>query len=398
MYLEDFDGGGIQKVSLVLAGALIERGYPLDLLVCRNGGALTAMVPEAACVTELPRAPLWKARQMVLTSRAARLPHLAAELFLSPTLTHLPALVRALVERRPAALYTATPFMNVEAALAQKIAGTATRVITTEHNAISRGNPLAAGWHGRLLPRLMRAVYPMAAANVAVSDGVAEDLAAWAGIERARITTIYNPVVTPELLAEATHPVAHPWLQGTGPPVILAAGRLGRAKDFRMLIRAFAILRRQRAARLIILGKVRSEKKTAKRIAELEAIARGQGVADDVDLPGFVANPIAYNSRASLFALSSINEGLPGVLIQALACGCPVVSTNCPSGPFEILDGGRYGLLVPVGDADALAKAMATTLDAPPEREALRRRAELFNVDRAVSRYEALMVPLAVGA
>ena len=185
---------------------------------------------------------------------------------------------------------------------------------------------------------------------VAVSDGVADDLAAWSGLARCRITTIYNPVATPDLAALQRAPVDHPWFQPGAPPVVMSAGRLGRAKDFPTLIRAFARVRRARPARLVIFGQGKTEAKTTKSIAGLRQLAAGLGVAGDVALPGFVANPFAYMARAGAFALSSINEGLPGVLIQAMACGCPVVSTDCPSGPAEILAGGRYGRLVPPGD------------------------------------------------
>ena len=162
------------------------------------------------------------------------------------------------------------------------------------------------------LPRLVRRTYGQADAIVAVSDGVADDLAAWSGLPRARIVTIYNPVVTDELIAGQREPVDHPWFQPGTPPVIMSAGRLGRAKDHPTLIRAFARVRRARPARLVIFGQGKSEAKTARSVAALQALAGELGVADDVALPGFVANPFAYMARAAVFALSSINEGLPG--------------------------------------------------------------------------------------
>jgi glycosyltransferase involved in cell wall biosynthesis len=152
--------------------------------------------------------------------------------------------------------------------------------------------------------------------------------------------------------------------------VIMSAGRLGRAKDHPTLIRAFARVRRARPARLVIFGEGKSKAKTARRIAALQALAGELGVADDVALAGFVANPFAYMARAAVFALSSINEGLPGVLIQAMACGCPVVSTDCPSGPAAIL----------------------ATLDTPPAAMSLRERAGFFSVERAVAQYERVML------
>ena len=150
--------------------------------------------------------------------------------------------------------------------------------------------------------------------------------------------------------------------------------------DFPTLLQAFAQVRAQRQARLLLLGEGEMRRK-------LEALARELGVDQDVSLPGFASNPFAYMARAAVFVLSSVHEGLPGVLIQALACGCPVVSTNCPGGAAEILEDGRYGRLVPVGDPAAMAQAIISTLDAPPDRELLQKRASLFSVDRAVEQY-----------
>jgi glycosyltransferase involved in cell wall biosynthesis len=172
----------------------------------------------------------------------------------------------------------------------------------------------------------------------------------------------------------------------------MSAGRLGRAKDFPTLIRAFARVRRARPARLVIFGKGKSEAKTAKSIAALQGLAAGLGIADDVALPGFVPNPFAYMARAATFALSSINEGLPGVLIQAMACGCPVVSTDCPSGPAEILANGRYGRLVPPGDDAALSEAILAMLETPTSASLLRERAGFFSIERAVAQYERLLL------
>jgi glycosyltransferase involved in cell wall biosynthesis len=234
-------------------------------------------------------------------------------------------------------------------------------------------------------------VYPWADAVIAVSDGVADHIARLTGMPRERITTIYNPVVTTELLEKARKPVDHPWLAPGQPPVVLGVGKLKIQKSFRTLIRAFARVRAARPARLVILGE------GARRRA-LEALVDELGLREDVALPGYVANPWAWMARAAVFALSSRWEGLPGALIEAMACGCPVVSTDCPSGPAEILQGGAYGPLVPVGDAGALADAILALLEAPPDRARLRARAAMFCVDPAVDRYLAVLLgPLATG-
>jgi glycosyltransferase involved in cell wall biosynthesis len=238
----------------------------------------------------------------------------------------------------------------------------------------------------------MRRTYAQAEAIVAVSNGVADDLARLTGLPRERVRTVYNPVVGPELARLAAEPVDHPWFRpGQSSPVVLGAGRLSGQKDFPTLVRAFARLRATMPARLVILGSASTPELTAKRAGELRALAAEKGLVEEVDLPGFVPNPYAYMARSALFVLSSAFEGFGNVLVEAMATGCPVVSTDCPSGPAEILDGGRHGPLVPVGDDAALAAAMARTLAAPPDPAALRRRAAEFTPERATDAYlEAL--------
>ena len=202
------------------------------------------------------------------------------------------------------------------------------------------------------------------------------------------MTTIYNPVVTAELVSQSRAPLDHPWLQLGAPPVILGVGRLHEQKDFPTLLRAFARVRAKREARLIILG----EAKHAEYRTELTTLAAQLGIANDVMFPGFVDNPFAYMAHAAVFVLSSAWEGLPTVLIEALACGCPVVSTDCPSGPAEILENGKYGPLVPVGDDVALADAICSVLNTPPNRDWLRARGALFGVDHVADRYLGVLL------
>jgi glycosyltransferase involved in cell wall biosynthesis len=187
-------------------------------------------------------------------------------------------------------------------------------------------------------------------------------------------------------------PIDHAWFKPGAPPVVLGAGRLTPSKDFPTLMRAFARLRRERDARLVIIGGAKTPKKTVKRHAELMALATELGFAGDVSLPGMVANPFAYMARAGVLAVSSRHEGFCNVLAEALACGCPCVATDCPSGPREILNDGRTGPLVPVGDHQALARAMRHVLDNPPAPGLLKSAAERFSVARAVDTYESLMV------
>jgi glycosyltransferase involved in cell wall biosynthesis len=309
----------------------------------------------------------------------------------SPTLAYLPSLALFLRHARPDALLAATPFMNIEAVLAQRLAGVPMRLVVSEHNDLSSGHPYGCGWHGRLLAALLRRAYRDVDAVVAVSAGVASDVQRRTGLTQERIIVIYNPIASPDLPDKAQAEAEHPWLAAGQPPIIMGAGRLGRAKDFPTLLRAFARIRKHRPVRLIILGEAVNAKKTGRQRAKLAALARELGIAGDIDFPGFVQNPYSYMSRASVFALTSLYEGFGNVLAEAMACGCPVVSTDCRSGPAEILDHGRYGPLVAVGDDAALAGAIEALLDAPPERRLLQQRGFEFNVERAIDRYEQLL-------
>jgi glycosyltransferase involved in cell wall biosynthesis len=263
------------------------------------------------------------------------------------------------------------------------------RIVLSEHIHSSSHDPRFNPWaHHHLLPVLRRA-YLKADAIVTVSDGLADDLAAHGQIPRDRIARVYNPVVGSDLLLKASQPLDHPWFAAGAPPVILGAGRLHPQKDFATLIRALAALRSRRPARLVILG----ARTDAEYAVALQALAAELGVAQDVEMPGFAHNPFAFMSRAAVFVLSSRYEGLGNVLIEALACGTPVVSTDCPSGPAEVLDGGRFGPLVPVGDVAALGRAIEGLLDDPPTPQSLRARAGRFTVGRAVDHYLRLLLP-----
>jgi glycosyltransferase involved in cell wall biosynthesis len=226
------------------------------------------------------------------------------------------------------------------------------------HNTMSQSTPQQGALAGGLWPHLLRTFYPWASCVVAVSHGAADDLARTSGLPRNRVRVVYNPVITPSIMALARQKPDHPWFAPGQPPVILGVGRLTKQKDFPTLIRAFAEVRRRRPARLIILGEGEDR-------PLLESLVGELGLSDAVALPGFRENAMAYMAGSALFVLSSAWEGLPTVLIEALAAGTRVVSTDCPSGPREILQEGRLGVLVPVGDVAALAEAMIDTLDRP---------------------------------
>ncbi|WP_295586971.1 glycosyltransferase [uncultured Lamprocystis sp.] len=353
IFLPSLAGGGAERMMLNLAQGAVAAGVAVDLVVGQAAGPYLALVPPGCTLVDLG---------------AARV------------LGALPGLVRYLRRRRPRALLAAMDHANMVALWARVLARVPTRVCVSVRSNLSQEAAHSPFLAGRWMPWLARAFYPRADAVIAVSQGVADDLDRLLGVGRARILVIPNPVVTPELAALATAPADHPWLQPGTAPVILAAGRLAPQKDYPTLIRAFAALSAGRDLRLIILGE--GPERTA-----LESLIQQLGLADRVSLPGFRDNPFAYMSRARLFVLSSAWEGLPGVLIQAMACGTPVVSTDCPSGPREVLADGRYGPLVPVGAVEALAVAMALTLEQPPEPERLKARAADYGLEPVTRRY-----------
>ena len=391
-------GGGAERKALSIAAGLLERGHEVDILVHRlvchypdevpnrarliylsnRGGDETrglldrlAVVPQPLFPERIP----WRAR-IPRTALLCKVREKQLPLLMTTRPPRWAAGIAAYVDReRPSALLAVNILAVTATTMAASLIRRPTRVVGTLHDVLSSG---------RLHQRARRS-YPFADCAVGISRGTTAELERIPGMARDRIHTIYNPVVSTDIDRRARESPRHPWFDDRPYPVILAIGRMKKVKDFSTLLRAFARLLVRRPARLIVLGKGRLQ-------PSLLSLARELGVAEHVDFPGFKENPYAFLAKADLFVLSSRHEALPTVLIEAMACGCPVVSTDCPFGPREILEDGRLGPLVPVGDAEALADAMALTLEEPPEREALRQRASFFSVDRAVDQYEKLLL------
>ena len=385
IHIPDLQTGGVQSSTLNLTAALTARGHRVDLVLCRAAGPFLEAVPEAVTVVKLYRSLLFPA-YLLATAPRSLIPLLRLSIRRSrpsfPNLRYLPTLVRYLKRERPDVFLSAMTMPNLLAVWAARLARVPVRVVISQHGHFST-EIRHHGW-GPLVPTIRRA-YSQADVRIAVSNGVADDLSRHLHIPRPEIVTL-PPAFRTDFLGQAETTAAHPWLRPEAPPVILGAGRLTQQKDFPTLFRAFTRVRQQRRVRLIVLGEGPLR-------TDLEALARTLGIAADVALPGFVDNPFAYMARAAVFALSSAWEGLPGVLVEALAVGCPVVSTDCPSGPAEILAGGTYGRLVPVGDSPTLAAALSATLDAPLPRDLLQRRAQAFSLDRVMDRYLEVLFP-----
>lgn len=295
-------------------------------------------------------------------------------------------LSRYLKERRPGVLLSAGPRANLISALTKKIFRPETPIILGVHNTVSKQfsglSPLSAKWRTARL----RWLYKHCDGIICVSKGVARDLEKVLGSTDAPVQVIYNPVFSPDFLQTADQQISHPWFNGSGPPVILGVGRLTPQKDFFCLVKAFARVRKQMDCRLVILG--RGEHKQS-----LLALAQELGVQDGFDLPGFVASPGAYMKKSSVFVLSSQWEGFGNVLVEAMAVGTPVVATDCPHGPAEILMEGRLGALIPPGHPDLMAEAILKTLRNRPDTRPLVERAADFSADKAALHYRGYLLP-----
>ena len=329
-----FPEGAIQQVFINLANVFVQRGHRVDLVAAQFQG-------------EIPPDLDARVEAINLDARATRIPWLRAKRrrWLPGSAPELAAYLRS---QQPDGLLCGGTYANLAGLLARRLAGVPVRVTICEQNPLS----LSVSNPGRIklfMPWLARRLYPTADGLVGASGGVADDLARFARIPRQRIEAIPNPVLTQDLRDQMAVAPEHPeWLEGDL-PVIVTAARLAPQKDLETLIRAFSLLRAHREARLLILGEGRSRKALEKTIRRLDLGA-------SVRMPGRVANPLPYLRYARVFALSSIYEGFGNVVVEALAAGCPVVSTDCPGGPPEILAGGQFGRLVPMGDVPGLCQ------------------------------------------
>lgn len=361
VYLPDLAGGGAERLQVNLAPAFVAAGLEVTFVLDEAKGELLPAVPPEARIVPL---------------NAHR------------TIAAVPRLVRYLRRERPDVLVSSLGHSNIAALWAAAMAGTGTPVVVTQHSVLS-AETRRRSLKYRVLPLLYRLFLGWADGVVAVSNGVAEDMAAATGFARDRITVIPNGVIAATFESEAAKPPPHPWLNDGGSPVLLGVGRLSHEKDFATLIAAFAEVTRRREARLVILGEGPLR-------AELRTLADAAGIGSLVDMPGYRRNPLPYMRHAAALVASSRYEGFGNTLAEALACGTPVVSTAC-LGPVEILANGRFGALTPVGDPDALAQAILDTLAVPPSPRTLRERGHEYTVQRACDRYLDLFATLIKG-
>ncbi len=348
-YMPSLEGGGAERVMIMLANGLAARGHAVDLVLASADGPYRSEVAEGVRIVDLG------ARRVIAS---------------------LVPLVRYLRRARPQAMLAALNHSNVVALLARGLARVPMRLVVSEHNAPSFS--LAGGGIIAVVRAFTARLYPRADAIVCVSDGICDEMEQLLGLPRAKLHRIYNPLDVDRIERLKTASIADRLPAGDG-PLVLAAGRLTAQKDYPNLLSAFTQLVKTRPARLAILGQGEEE-------AALNALAASLGIADRVFFMGFQDNPFAWMRACDLYVLPSRWEGLPGTLLEALACDARIVSTDCRTGPREILEDGRWGRLVPVDDPAALAQAMLAALD-DPQPPCGSQRAVAFRPERAVEHY-----------
>ncbi len=359
VFLPSLNGGGAQYNMVVLCNWLAERGQETHLVLGNAGGPYLSWVGSGVRVIDLKAA--------------------------SVTTALLP-LVRYLRQEEPAVMLVTLEHAAVVAIIARMLARSRHRLVVRVANDLTSNLGEAQGFRNRILAVLVPCLYPRADHVVAVSDGVSQDLVRNFGVKEENISVIGNPAATDELVRLAEERVEHPFFDLSGEPVILGAGRLTPQKGFSALIEAFSMVNERMPSRLIILGEGGER-------AQLETLAKELGLWERISLPGHVDNPFYFMRNADVFVLSSRHEGLPNVLLQAMACGTPVVATDCPSGPKEILEGGRWGALVPVGDVGAMADGIVKCLRGNgivPDREEFE---EKYGLDRVGRQYMWVLLP-----
>lgn len=351
--------GGLERVVLALANGIVARGVPITLILRRNKGEYTASLDVRVRVIELGHDSM---------------------------IAGLPKLLFLLWYERFDVVLSGGDQQNIAAAAANLLFGPSTTFIATEHN-----NPVATDgavktWRTRLARRGRGWLYPRMPHIVTVSDGIRRSLIEQFGCDPEKVTRIYNPIPVAQVAEMARESVEHRWFNSDNDdiPVIVAVGRLHVAKGFDHLLEAFTVLNSRRAVRLLLIG-------DGPERGALEDRVRALGIGDYVDMPGFQSNPYAYMARGEVFVLSSRWEGFAIVIVEALASGARVVATDCRDGPGEILEGGKFGILVPATDVYALADAIELSLDSVVDPAIGQARARTFSSEIAVGEYLNLL-------
>lgn len=355
--LPDLGGGGAERLHVCLANDWVAMGFCVEFVLMRKEGALLPLLASVVSVTDLS---VYRIRDVI-----------------SPLAAHLRI-------SRPQVVLAAMWPLTSAVVFSWVLSGRVGKLFLSDHEILSLAYIDQRRAKSIYVRNLIRFTYPLASGVVAVSRGVMEDLCLLGNLSISKVRVIYNAAAT-DISSRRESPMVQDKLWGTGfDRHILAVGRLSAEKDHATLIRAFSMLPTEINAKLIILGEGPLRAKLTALVAQL-------GLGDRVSLPGFTTEPFPWFRSADLFVLSSRWEGFGNVIVEAMECGVPVVSTNCPSGPAEILEDGRFGRLVPVQDPIAMAAAMVNSLNLTHDREALMRRAQDFSVRKISDQYLAYM-------
>lgn len=348
--------GGAERTAIRLANGMAASGVSTDLVVFKSESMLQDEISQAVRFVDL-KAHNWPKAFWALKNYIS--------------------------QAHPLAILAQDNRAGMLAVFVREFTNASTRIIMTIHTTLSQRWREASVLKSFLSKRIVRPFHMRADAIVAVSKEAAEDLVSLMQLPRGHVKVIYNPVVSNEIFDKAKEEPQLPWFGPKDPPVVLGVGRLCKAKDFETLLKAFALVHQKLETKLVILGE-------GKMRHELKKLSRELSIEHDVMMPGAVKNPFPYISRAAVFVLSSRHEGLPTVLIEALALGTPIVSTDCPSGPAEILEYGKWGRLVPPGNPQAMADAILATLD-EPRRPVTPEAWARFTIEEAIKRYMDLI-------
>lgn len=355
LFLPTLYSGGAERVQLNLAGYFVSRGLRVDLVVCKYFGSLKDQVPAGVRLISLD------ARKVMLS---------------------LPAYLRYLRIACPAVVLSSVENANIISCLGKMLSSHRHALTVRLDNSLSERGWLPMQLHRWPVLAAVVSTFHAADSLVAVSRGLERQLSRLPGLAKKPIYLIYNPIIHKDFESQFNSMPALPEALRPGEPFALAVGRLHKQKGYASLLRAFALVVQQKPSHLVILGEGGD-------LEELQDLATSLGIPDRVHFLGYAANPLAYMRSAGVFVLSSVAEGFGNVIVEALASGTPVISTDCPHGPKEILDGGRYGTLVCVGAVSQMAQAIIERLSEPKPAmcEDLRRHLQLFTIEAIGERY-----------
>jgi glycosyltransferase involved in cell wall biosynthesis len=360
LFVPSLKCGGAERVMTLLAKGFVHKGHQVDMVLANAEGEYLSELEPGISIIDLNK-------KRVLFS--------------------LPGLIKYLRNAQPQVLLSTLDHANVIALFAKQLCSYQVKVVVRVANTMSVLYDKEKSFKNTVIVKLLKCLYAGADKVIAVSNGVAEDFIRYMNANEQKVAVVYNPVVTPDLYEKALQPNNHPWLQSGMPPVVLSVGRLAPQKDFATLLKAFAIVKQRLDARLLIIGEGDLHR-------QLQIQINNLGLTSSVELHGFVLNPFSFMKLAKVFVLSSQWEGLPNALIQALALGTKVVATDCPSGPLEILEQGKWGKLVPVGDEKAMAQAIFCSLREQGSPDTAKRGAN-FGLEQSVDGY---LSALGIGA